>query len=90
RAKGVPPASSWYAAAARAFDALGVAAGEGARDYRGAGAQPAFKAQIDANASASAPIADLPDWVRRPVPEEARPPRPLAPSALGADDVADP
>ncbi|MGK3868245.1 hypothetical protein ABI118_15710, partial [Enterococcus faecium] len=69
RAKGVPPASSWYAAAARAFDALGVAAGEGARDYRGAGAQPAFKAQIDANASASAPIADLPDWVRRPAPE---------------------
>jgi ATP-dependent helicase/nuclease subunit A len=32
----------------------------------------------------------LPDWIRRPAPVEARPPRPLAPSALGEDDVADP
>jgi ATP-dependent helicase/nuclease subunit A len=32
----------------------------------------------------------LPDWIRRPAPAEARPPRPLAPSALGEDDVADP
>jgi ATP-dependent helicase/nuclease subunit A len=32
----------------------------------------------------------LPDWIRRPAPVDARPPRPLAPSALGEDDVADP
>ncbi|HYW16256.1 MAG TPA: double-strand break repair helicase AddA [Allosphingosinicella sp.] len=32
----------------------------------------------------------LPDWIRRPAPVEARPPRPLAPSALGEDDVSDP
>jgi ATP-dependent helicase/nuclease subunit A len=32
----------------------------------------------------------LPDWLRRAAPEEARPPRPLAPSALGDEDVADP
>ena len=32
----------------------------------------------------------LPDWAHRPAPQEARPSRPLAPSALGADDVADP
>lgn len=40
----------------------------------------------------SAPAAALvvPDWAVRPAPEEARPPRPLAPSQLGADDVASP
>jgi ATP-dependent helicase/nuclease subunit A len=32
----------------------------------------------------------LPDWARRQAPVEARPPRPLSPSALGDDDVADP
>ena len=32
----------------------------------------------------------LPGWIGRPAPAEARPPRPLAPSALGEDDVADP
>jgi ATP-dependent helicase/nuclease subunit A len=31
-----------------------------------------------------------PDWLRRPAPAESRPPRPLAPSALGEDDVANP
>ncbi|WP_447764842.1 double-strand break repair helicase AddA [Sphingopyxis panaciterrae] len=32
----------------------------------------------------------LPLWAHSPAPEEARPPRPLAPSALGEDDVAVP
>ena len=32
----------------------------------------------------------LPGWIGRPAPVEERPPRPLAPSALGEDDVADP
>jgi ATP-dependent helicase/nuclease subunit A len=32
----------------------------------------------------------LPDWIYRPAPQESRPPRPLAPSALGEDRVADP
>jgi ATP-dependent helicase/nuclease subunit A len=32
----------------------------------------------------------LPSWIRSAAPAEARPPRPLAPSALGEDDVADP
>ncbi|MDZ3832454.1 MAG: double-strand break repair helicase AddA [Sphingopyxis sp.] len=30
----------------------------------------------------------VPRWAHTPAPEEARPPRPLAPSALGEDDVA--
>jgi ATP-dependent helicase/nuclease subunit A len=32
----------------------------------------------------------LPDWIGRSAPVESRPPRPLAPSALGEDDFADP
>jgi ATP-dependent helicase/nuclease subunit A len=34
-------------------------------------------------------VASLPDWVRRQAPAEQRPPRPLAPSSLGEDAVAD-
>ena len=30
----------------------------------------------------------VPDWARRPAPPEARPPRPLAPSAIAVDDEA--
>ncbi|AJA10458.1 UvrD/REP helicase [Sphingopyxis fribergensis] len=36
------------------------------------------------------PAIAIPDWALKPAPEEARPPRPLAPSALGDDDVASP
>ncbi len=36
------------------------------------------------------PAVSIPEWATRPAPEEARPPRPLAPSALGEDDVAAP
>ena len=35
------------------------------------------------------PVA-IPAWASQPAPEEARPPRPLAPSSLGEDDVATP
>jgi ATP-dependent helicase/nuclease subunit A len=41
-------------------------------------------------AKVAAPALVLPGWATRPAPEEARPPRPLAPSALGEDDVAVP
>jgi ATP-dependent helicase/nuclease subunit A len=36
------------------------------------------------------PAVPVPDWARRPAPPEARPPRPLAPSAIAADDEAAP
>lgn len=32
----------------------------------------------------------LPDWATAPAPQEARPPRPLSPSAIATDDVAGP
>lgn len=87
-AKGVPPAKSWYAASAAALDALGVPEGE-VREFKGLRPQ----APVPAGARAAlgpAEVTALPDWARSPAPEEARPPRPLAPSSLGDDSVADP
>jgi len=88
QAKGVPPAKSWYAASAAALDALGVAEGE-TREFKGLHPQAPVPARPRA-AAGPAVVAALPDWARRPAPEEARPPRPLAPSSLGDDAVADP
>jgi len=36
------------------------------------------------------PASVVPAWAQRPAPPEARPPRPLAPSAIGVDDEASP
>ncbi|TXC70984.1 double-strand break repair helicase AddA [Sphingomonas ginsenosidivorax] len=89
KAKGVPPVSSWYAAADRAFAELGLPAGEGERTFVGSTVQAAIVRKAD-----RAPVADdraaLPDWAHQPAPQEARPPRPLSPSALGEDAVSDP
>ena len=89
RAKGVPPEKSWYAAAARAFDALNVAVGEGDRVFAGSRPQAVVKGNAAAKALPATP-ALAPGWAYRPAPVEARPPRPLAPSSLGQDEVADP
>ncbi len=87
RAQGVAPALSWYAAADRAMLALGVA-GEGARDFVGRVPQrPVAPKRKDARAVVE--VSALPDWAKQPAPVEARPPRPLAPSSLGEDLVAD-
>jgi ATP-dependent helicase/nuclease subunit A len=87
-AKGVPPQKSWYAASAAALDALGVAEGE-TREFKGLQPQAPVPA-MPRPAQGATEVASLPDWARRPAPEEARPPRPLAPSSLGDDSVADP
>ena len=94
RARGEPPAASWYQAVDRAMARLGAEWEEdslwsGARHYRGedvsakVAREPARRAML--------PLSDSePAWLRTPAPPEARPPRPLAPSSLGTDDVADP
>jgi ATP-dependent helicase/nuclease subunit A len=87
RAAGVPPEASWYAAAARAMDALGVE-GEGERRFIGTG--PTGERKRESRKAAVAETAPLPDWAHMPPPAEQRPPRPLAPSSLGEDEVADP
>lgn len=97
RARGRVPADSWYAAVERAMDALQAPADDEAggarRDWAGQQPEP-FGDAPGAGRAASAIVAaapdPLPDWLLRPAPEEAQPPRPLAPSALGEDDAADP
>ncbi len=88
RAKGEPPPHCWYAAAARAMDALG-AAGEGERIFRGLEPEAPVLPRAAAGPRAAGP-SPVPQWLSQPAPLEARPPRPLAPSSLGEDLVADP
>lgn len=90
RAKGVPPEDSWYAAIGRAMTALGSEPIEdGRREWAGSNPQPAPKVrQVEAR-QVPAPIV-VPDWARQAAPQEARPPRPLAPSSIGIDEAADP
>jgi ATP-dependent helicase/nuclease subunit A len=53
----------------------------------GFGAQPPAKRS---KRKAVVPATVVPDWARTPAPPEARPPRPLAPSAIAIDDEAAP
>ncbi|WP_375381278.1 double-strand break repair helicase AddA [uncultured Sphingomonas sp.] len=89
RAKGIPPAQSWYATAARAMDTLGVGGEPAERLFVGTDPQPPVRATAKTRAERADP-APLPTWAGRPAPQEARPPRPLAPSSLGVDEVTDP
>ncbi|MBX3564949.1 MAG: double-strand break repair helicase AddA [Sphingomonas sp.] len=83
-AKGEAPAASWYAACARAFAALGAES-----EFRGiVPSAPVAAKKSEAVVAAAKPA--LPAWITAPAPQEARPPRPLAPSSLGDDSVADP
>ncbi|MBN8843701.1 MAG: double-strand break repair helicase AddA, partial [Sphingomonadales bacterium] len=87
------PETSWHAAVEtvlagmeRAWEDAGPMWGQ-RRVHR---ANPGKWAKKEKAAKVAAPTLALPDWARKPAPEEARPPRPLAPSALGEDDVAVP
>ncbi|KRB79320.1 DNA helicase UvrD [Sphingomonas sp. Root710] len=93
RARGVPPPSSWYQAIEQAMAGLGSepeddALWGSARHYRGT-VKPGA-ASVPARPRGETPVLAEPAWLRAPAPLEARPPRPLAPSSIGADDVADP
>lgn len=88
--RGAPPAQSWYAA----LDAVLTELGAGAEADPLWGQRRCYPAGASATAGkreiSQPPPTALPDWARTPAPREARPPRPLAPSAIGVDDVADP
>ncbi len=99
RAKGVVPEASWHAAVGAALAALGCARVPddhwGTRiDYAPEAPPPGRAAAKRASPvvaivrAASSP--DVPGWLHAPAPPEARPPRPLAPSSLGADTVSAP
>jgi len=93
RARGQIPEQSWYGAVDSAMRGLGV---EGEDDpiwtrayhYRGTVSGPS--ARTVRKPRAALPPVKEPVWLRGPAPIEARPPRPLAPSAIGVDVVADP
>ena len=89
RAKGVPPDLSWYAAAERAMSQLPHEERDGTRLFDGSDPQPPVRARPRAAADRGVPE-PLPAWARRAAPQEARPPRPLAPSAVEGDRVPDP
>jgi ATP-dependent helicase/nuclease subunit A len=87
RARGVVPEDSWYQRIDRALMTMGVAADEdGRKHYEVTGKR------IAKSMAAAPDVKDdiLPAWLHQRAPEEARPPRPLAPSALGRDNVSDP
>jgi len=81
-----PPAASWFRAVENALVGLGCdwdPAGRWTREMRYGppeGHGPAVPAAPEESTV-------LPAWLRRPAPAEERPPRPLAPSAVGEDDV---
>lgn len=94
RAKGMAPEKSWHAAVRAAFARLEIEADAdpdwgGAWHFRGhAPAPPVVPGAKEASLAADQSV--LPSWIRMVAPREARPPRPLAPSSLGVDDVPDP
>jgi ATP-dependent helicase/nuclease subunit A len=94
RARGVVPPDSWHEMVRQALSALGCAPVDdplwGSRiDYAPVPAAPiVMKAPVVAAAPPAA--VTLPAWLYQPAPPEARPPRPLSPSSLGADQVSNP
>jgi ATP-dependent helicase/nuclease subunit A len=84
-----PPASSWYSAVHASLERLGA---EWREDAHWTHALQHGDGELFVKAAARAAPVDrrVPDWLHRAAPVEARPPRPLAPSALGEDEAADP
>lgn len=94
RNKDGAPQESWYSAVERAVEGFGGDWQEDAlwpavRNFEGTG-----KVKLSRRAAISRrstpPSLEKPAWLDQGAPQEERPPRPLAPSSLGADTVADP
>ena len=90
RMRGEAPAESWYAAVDRALGGMEVPWVDddhwgAVRHHETGTARPAAPQR---RRRPHAPA--LPAWLHAPAPVESRPPRPLAPSAIGRDLVSDP
>jgi ATP-dependent helicase/nuclease subunit A len=85
------PANCWHVAVERAMVSVDAAPSEHGKWGPGLlyGSAAASKAKIDA-VRYVAPKIELPAWASAPAPPEARPPRPLAPSAIAADNETAP
>ena len=86
QSKGEVHEQSWYAIVDRAMANMGIAAVDGMRKRE----DDPVKAKTSAKRAADKADVAPPIWLRAQAPQEARPPRPLSPSSLGRDDVADP
>lgn len=100
RANGVVPEASWHAMIERAMMRLEV----GKSDDGHWGASLRYGTALskperiersgndvsDENSPSIARGSGLPIWLNEPAPQEARPPRPLAPSSIGQDDTPNP
>lgn len=85
------PVNSWHIAVEQAMEALDAATTEQEKWDAGliyGSAAPAKPKR--ASAKTEVPRIDIPKWARTPAPPEARPPRPLAPSAIAVDDESAP
>ena len=81
-----PAKDSWYSAIADTMDQLpadveNIAPWGNVRIFRGQ--EQAVSAKGPASLPVTVETGDLPEWLLRPLPPEARPPRPLAPSNPG-------
>jgi len=84
-----PPQASWYRALETAVSDLGADWEKSplwTREMRFGSLETFVKAGV----KASERERFIPVWLQRAAPQEERPPRPLAPSSLGADDDSDP
>jgi ATP-dependent helicase/nuclease subunit A len=80
------PANCWHRIVEQAMAEMGAEAGEDHVALRvGAPSGERPRRSVD---TAQPTAAAVPEWARRPAPPEARPPRPLAPSAIATDDEA--
>lgn len=88
--KGVPPAKSWYAALRALFTPEQEVADVVWSHRCDWGTPPEAAPPCEAAARTTEDAAALPSWLTALPPEEPRPTRPLAPSALGEEDAPDP
>lgn len=85
--RGQLPEQSWHAKVEAALSRLHAVRDGHTLYYRGAGEASARRSP---RRKVALPAPTVPDWLHRPAPPEARPPRPLAPSQLVEDRDAAP
>jgi ATP-dependent helicase/nuclease subunit A len=97
RAQGVVPSESWHATIERAMVGMGADRfddtnwGDAMRYGTVRPQQSRGTISVkDASTALGMNGHALPIWLDQPAPQEARPPRPLAPSSMGEDDTANP
>ncbi|MES2137077.1 MAG: double-strand break repair helicase AddA, partial [Pseudomonadota bacterium] len=82
------PANCWHRAVEQALVAAGAEPGAGHVALRYASGSAVRRRPT--KDKVKLPPTVVPEWARQPAPPEARPPRPLAPSAIAADDESAP